>query len=74
VPSQYKEQYNDSAWWDDEHYNDSARWDEQYDEQYNDFDAVGWAGRQLMKGARLRKSPLHRSRISSRGVPQRWLP
>jgi hypothetical protein len=72
VPSQYKEHYNDSAWWDDEHYNDSARWDDehyndsawwddehyndtawwdkQYNEQYNDFDAVGWAGEATDEG------------------------
>jgi hypothetical protein len=29
VPSQYKEQYNDTAWWDDEQYNDTAWWDDE---------------------------------------------
>jgi hypothetical protein len=69
VPSQYKEQYNDSAWWDDEHYNDSAWWDdehyndsawwddEHYNEQYNDFDAVGWAGEATDEGGSSSKEP-----------------
>jgi hypothetical protein len=68
VPSQYKEQYNDSAWWDDEHYNDSAWWDDehyndtawwdkQYNEQYNDFDAVGWAGEATDEGGSSEEPP-----------------
>jgi hypothetical protein len=73
VPSQYKEQYNDSAWWDDEHYNDSAWWDdehynddEQHSEHYNDDEqysehyndsVVGWAGEATDEGGSSSEEP-----------------
>jgi hypothetical protein len=51
------EHYNDSARWDDEHYNDTAWWDKQYNEQYNDFDAVGWAGEATDEGGSASEEP-----------------
>jgi hypothetical protein len=56
VHSPYDEQYNDTAWWDeqyDEQYDDTAWWDEQYDEP----DAVGWAGETTDEGGSSEEPP-----------------
>jgi hypothetical protein len=45
VPSQYKEYYNDTAWW-----------DKQYDEHYNDC-AVGWVGETTDEGGSSSEEP-----------------